>query len=98
MPDWLSTSTAQPRLNTRLLRTFAFLALLIASIGINGVLAIPRASARRKSASAWRWWHASRRAANALLEEMKVAAIGMGCGVIALALGETVSSLVFGVN
>jgi ABC-type antimicrobial peptide transport system permease subunit len=34
-----------------------------------------------------------------LLDGMKVAAIGMGCGVIAaVALGETVSSLVFGVN
>ena len=75
MQDWLSTSAAQPRLNTLLLSIFAFLALLIASIGIYGVLRMT------------------------LFDGMKVAAVGMGCGVIAaVALGETVSSLVFGVN
>ena len=39
MDQWLSNSAAQPRLNTVLLATFATVALLIAAIGIYGVLA-----------------------------------------------------------
>ena len=39
MDQWLSNSAAQPRLNTVLLTAFAAVALLIAAIGIYGVLA-----------------------------------------------------------
>ena len=39
MDEWVSNSAAQPRLNTMLLSVFASIALLIASIGIYGVLA-----------------------------------------------------------
>jgi putative ABC transport system permease protein len=39
MEEWLSASTAQPRLNAVLLGVFASVALLIAAIGIYGVLA-----------------------------------------------------------
>ena len=39
MDEWVSNSAAQPRLNTVLLSVFAFIALLIASIGIYGILA-----------------------------------------------------------
>ena len=39
MDQWLSNSAAQPRLNTVLLASFAAVALLIAAIGIYGVLA-----------------------------------------------------------
>jgi len=39
MDEWISTSAAQPRLNTILLAVFASIAVLIASIGIYGVLA-----------------------------------------------------------
>jgi hypothetical protein len=39
MEQWLSNSAAQPRLNTVMLSVFAFVALLIASLGIYGVLA-----------------------------------------------------------
>jgi len=39
MEQWLSNSAAQPRLNTVMLSVFAFVALLIASVGIYGVLA-----------------------------------------------------------
>src|SRR5215472_4988343 len=100
MQDWLSTSAAQPRLNTLLLSTFAFLALLIASIGIYGVLAYS-VSQRTQEIGVRMALGATRRGVlrMTLLEGAKVAAIGMGCGVIAaVALGETVSSLVFGVN
>ena len=39
MEDWVSNSAAQPRLNATLLAVFAWVALVIASIGIYGVLA-----------------------------------------------------------
>jgi len=39
MDDWVSSSSAQPRLNAALLGIFACVALLIAAIGIYGVLA-----------------------------------------------------------
>jgi len=39
MDDWVSSSAAQPRLNTALLSVFSGVALLIAAIGIYGVLA-----------------------------------------------------------
>lgn len=100
MEQWLSNSAAQPRLNTILLSAFAFLALLIASIGIYEVLAYS-VSQRTQEIGV-------RMALGAtpggvlrmtLLEGVKVAVIGMGCGVIsAIALGQAVSSLVFGVN
>jgi putative ABC transport system permease protein len=100
MEQWLSNSAAQPRLNTMLLSAFAFLALLIASIGIYGVLAYSvsqrtqeigvRMALGGKPGGVLRM---------TLLEGVKVALIGMGCGVIsAIALGRAVSSLVFGVN
>ena len=39
MEEWVSTSAAQPRLNAMLLGVFAGVALLVAAIGIYGVLA-----------------------------------------------------------
>ena len=100
MQDWLSTSAAQPRLNTLLLSIFAFLALLIASIGIYGVLAYS-VSQRTQEIGVRMALGATRQGVlrMTLFDGMKVAAVGMGCGVIAaVALGETVSSQVFGVN
>lgn len=100
MQDWLSTSAAQPRLNTLLLGTFAFLALLIASIGIYGVLAYS-VSQRTQEIGVRMALGATRQGVlkMTMLDGMKVATIGVGCGLIAaVALGETVSSLVYGVN
>ena len=100
MQDWLSTSAAQPRLNTLLLSIFAFLALLIASIGIYGVLAYSVSQRTQEIGVRMALGTTPQGVLRmTLLDGMKVAAIGMGCGVIAaVALGETVSSLVFGVN
>jgi putative ABC transport system permease protein len=100
MDDWLSTSAAQPRLNTVLLSTFALLALLIAAIGIYGVLAYS-VSQRTQEIGVRMALGATRQGVlrMTLLDGMKVAAIGLGCGVVAaIALGQTVSTLVFGVN
>ncbi len=100
MQQWLDTSAAQPRLNTLLLSTFAVLALLIASIGIYGVLAYS-VSQRTQEIGVRMALGATPQDVlrTTLLEGIKVAAIGMGCGVLAaIALGKAISSLVFGVN
>jgi putative ABC transport system permease protein len=100
MDQWLATSAAQPRLNTVLLGTFAVLALLIAAIGIYGVLAYS-VSQRTQEIGVRMALGATPQGVlrMTLLEGMKVAAIGMVCGILsAIALGRVVSSLVFGVN
>jgi putative ABC transport system permease protein len=98
MEQWLSNSAAQPRLNTVLLGAFAAVALLIAAIGIYGVLAYS-VSQRTGEIGVRIALGATPRGVLRLIvgEGMKVALIGIGTGVVAgLALGRTVSSLIFG--
>jgi putative ABC transport system permease protein len=100
MDQWLANSAAQPRLNTVLLSTFALLALLIASIGIYGVLAYS-VSQRTQEIGVRMALGATPQGVlrMTLLEGAKVAATGMGCGIAAaLVLGQAFASLVFGVN
>ena len=99
MEEWLSNSAAQPRLNTVLLSAFAFVALLIASIGICGVLAYSVAQ-RTGEIGVRMALGASPRGVLQLIvgEGMKVALIGIGSGLLGgLALGRALSSLVFDV-
>jgi len=99
MEEWLSNSAAQPRLNAVLLGVFAFVALLIASIGIYGVLAYS-VSQRTSEIGVRIALGASQKGVLHLIvsEGMTVALIGIGTGQLGgLALGRTVSSLVFGV-
>ncbi|HEX8838637.1 MAG TPA: ABC transporter permease [Candidatus Acidoferrum sp.] len=99
MEEWVSNSAAQPRLNTTLLSVFAFVALLIASIGIYGVLA-HSVSQRTSEIGVRMALGASPSGVLRLIvgEGMKVALIGIGSGLLGgLALGRAVSSLVFGV-
>ncbi len=99
MDQWLSNSAAQPRLNTVLLTVFACVALLIASVGIYGVLAYS-VSQRTSEIGMRMALGATPRSVLRLIvgEGMTVAAtgivIGLGAG---LAFGQLVSSLVFGV-
>jgi putative ABC transport system permease protein len=100
MDQWLSNTTAQPRMNTVLLSTFAFVALLIASIGIYGVLAYS-VSQRIGEIGVRMALGASPRNVLRLIvgEGMKVALAGIGAGLLAsLALGRAISTLVFGVQ
>lgn len=99
MEEWVSNSAAQPRLNTTLLSVFAFVALLIASIGIYGVLAYS-VSQRTGEIGVRMALGASPRGVLRLIigEGMKVVFIGIGSGLLGgLAVGRAVSSLVFGV-
>lgn len=100
MEQWLANSAAQPRLNTVLLSTFALLALLIAAIGIYGVLAYS-VSQRTQEIGVRMALGATPHGVlrMTLLEGVRVSGIGGACGVVsAVALGRVVSSLVFGVN
>jgi putative ABC transport system permease protein len=100
MEQWLSNSAAQPRLNTVLLGAFASMALLIASIGVYGVLAYS-VSQRTSEIGVRMALGATPHGVLRLIvgEGMKVVLIGIGTGVVAgLALGRTVSSLIFGVQ
>jgi len=99
MDQWLSNSAAQPRLNTVLLATFAVVALVIAAIGIYGVLAYS-VNQRRREIGLRMALGATPRSVLELVvgQGMKVALVGIGIGLAGgLALGRAVSSLVFGV-
>lgn len=90
MDQWLSNSAARPRLNTILLTIFAFVALVIASLGIYGVIAYS-VSQRTRAIGV-------RVLRLVVAERMKLALIGIGAGLLGgLALGRRVSSLVFSV-
>jgi putative ABC transport system permease protein len=99
MDQWVSNSASQPRLNTVLLSVFASVALLIASIGIYGVLAYS-VSQRTAELGLRMALGATRQGVLGIVigEGMRVALIGIGIGLLGgLAVGRAVSSLVFGV-
>ena len=99
MDQWLSNSAAQPRLNTVLLTSFAAVALVIAAIGIYGVLAYS-VNQRTREIGLRMALGATQRSVLQLIvgQGMKVVLIGIGIGLLGgLALGRAVSSLVFGV-
>jgi putative ABC transport system permease protein len=100
MDEWLSNSAAQPRLNTVLISIFATVALIIAAIGIYGVLAYS-VTQRTREIGVRMAMGATPVAVLKLIvrEGMTIALIGIAVGVIGgLGLGRTMSSLVFGVG
>ena len=100
MDEWVSNNAAQPRLNTVMLTVFASMALLIASIGIYGVLAYS-VSQRIAEIGVRMALGATRGAVLRLIlgEGITVAAMGIGVGLVgAFALGRVLSSLVYGVT
>jgi len=99
MDQWLSNSAAQPRLNTVLLTTFAVVALVIAAIGIYGVLAYSVNQRTREIGLRMALGATPARVLNLIVHEgMKMVLAGVVIGLVGgLALGKAVSSLVFGV-
>jgi predicted permease len=100
MDAWLSNSAAQPRLNSVLLGVFAVVALLMAAIGIYGVLAY---SVNQRIQEIGLRMALGARPGNVMRlivgEGMKVVLVGIALGVLGgLSLGRFVSSLVFGVT
>jgi putative ABC transport system permease protein len=99
MDQLLSNTAAQPRLNTVLLSSFAAVALLIASLGIYGVLAY--SVSQRTTEIGLRMAMGATPAGILRLiigEGMRVAIVGVAIGILGgLALGQAMASLVFGV-
>jgi putative ABC transport system permease protein len=99
MDQWIADSASQPRLNSTLLGVFAAVALLIASIGIYGVLAY--SVSRRVGEIGLRMALGSTRRAILRLivgEGLRTALLGIGLGLIgAFALGRVLANLVYGI-
>ena len=99
MDQWISNSAAQPRLNSMLLGVFALLALLIAGIGIYGVLAY---SVSQRTREIGLRMAIGAQPGNVVLlvvgQGLKMALMGIGVGLLtALAMGRVVASLLYGV-
>jgi putative ABC transport system permease protein len=100
MDEWVSNSAAQPRMNTVLLFVFASIALVIASIGIYGVLAYS-VSQRTSEIGLRMAVGASRGDIFRLVatEGIRVAMTGIGVGLIgAITVGKAMSSLIYDVS
>lgn len=100
MDEWLSNSAAQPRLNSSLLTVFAFVALLIAAIGIYGVLAYSVNQRTREIGMRMALGATPRDVLRLVVGEgMAVVLAGIGIGLAGgLALGRALSNLVYGVT
>jgi putative ABC transport system permease protein len=97
MDEWVSNSAAQSRLNAILLGVFAVCALIIAAIGIYGVLAYSVAQRTQEIGLRMALGAANAHVLRLIVREgMMVGAIGIGVGIVgALAISRVLTSLVF---
>ena len=100
MDEWLSNTAAQPRLSSLLLTAFAALAMLIAAVGIYGVLAYSVNQRTQEIGLRMAFGATPQNVLRLVLREgAKVIAAGLVAGLITgLALGRVLQSLVFGVT
>jgi putative ABC transport system permease protein len=97
--DYVSLNAAQPRLNAVLLGVFSIVALMIAAVGVYGILAYS-VNQRTREIGVRMALGASRTSVLGLVvrEGLTVGVIGIGAGLAgALALGRTIASLLFNV-
>jgi putative ABC transport system permease protein len=98
MDEWVSNSVAQPRVSAQLFGLFAVVAVVIAAVGIYGVIAYS-VSQRMGELGLRMILGAPRHTVVRLVvaEGMRVSVAGVGFGVLAAAvLGRTLDSLVYG--
>jgi len=99
MDEWVSTSATQPRLSAALVGVFAFVAVLIAAIGIYGVLAYSVNQRTREIGLRIALGARADGLVRLVVKEgMGVALAGIGAGVVtAVALGQAIGNLVYGI-
>jgi len=99
MEEWVSSSATQPRLSAALVGVFASVAVLIAAIGIYGVLAYSVNQRTREIGLRIALGARADGVVRLVVKEgMGVALAGIGAGVVtAVALGQGIASLVYGI-
>jgi len=100
MDEWLANSAAQPRLNTVLLSSFAAIALLVAVMGVYGVLAYSVDQRTREIGLRIALGATPTDVLHQIVGEgMRIVLVGIAIGVACgLALGRVLSGLVYGVR
>ena len=100
LDEWLKTGASQPRMNAALLGIFAAVALVIAALGIYGVLAYSVTQRTREIGLRMALGAPPGRVLWLIVREgMLVGAAGIGAGIVAaLGLSRVLASLVFGVE
>jgi putative ABC transport system permease protein len=99
MDDWLSASAAQPRLNAILTSAFAIVALVVAAVGVYGILAYSVTQRTREIGVRVALGASRGHVLGSIVREgMTVGLIGIAVGVAgALALSRVLGGLVYGV-
>lgn len=99
MDEWVSNNAAQPRLSATLLGAFAAIALLIAAIGVYGVLAYSVSQRTREIGVRMALGAEPGGVVRVIIGEgLIVGLLGVGAGLLGgIAIGRAMSSLVYGI-